>query len=175
MNKQEKIQEVEGLKADFEKASAVFFADYKGITSNDLNDLRADLRPLSVRYSVVKNNLVRKSLKGTAKEELANKLVGPTAAVFSFEDAAAVAKKLKEFSKDQELFELKSGFLGDQEIGVDQIKALADLPSKDELIAQVLRTMNGPITNFVMVLNAIPRSLVQVLQAIADKKAEGGE
>lgn len=175
MNKQEKIQEVEGFKTDFERAGAVFFADYKGIASNDLNDLRAQLRPLNVRYSVVKNNLVRKALKGTAKEELASKLVGPTAAVFSFEDAAAVAKKLSEFAKEQDLFELKSGFLGDSEIGVDQIKQLADLPSREVLLSQLLSAMNGPIQNFVLVLNAIPRSLVQVLQAIADKKAEGGE
>lgn len=176
MNRTEKEAEVKELQDAFGKAKAVIFADYKGVSSNEMNDLRASLRKLDSEFRIVKNNLVRVALKGTPKETAVESLVGPTAAFFSYDDPAAAAKALNEFSKEVEAFVLKEGFLGDETIGEAQIKELSNLPSKEVLIAQLLSVMNGPIRNFVSVLAAVPRDFVCVLQAVADKKKEqGGE
>ncbi len=176
MNRTDKETEVKEIQEAFGKAKAVLFADYKGVTSNEMNDLRASLRELDSEFRIVKNNLVRVALKGTTKEEAVQDLVGPTAAFFSYDDPAAAAKALNNFSKDVEAFVLKDGFLGDEKIGEAEIKELSSLPSKEVLIAQLLSVMNGPIRNFVSVLAAVPRDFVGVLQAVADKKkAEGGE
>lgn len=172
MNRTGKEAEVKELQAQFDKAKAVIFADYKGVTSNEMNDLRASLRKLDAEFKVVKNNLVRVALKGTPKEAAVQKLVGPSAAFFSYNDPAAAAKALSEFAKTVEAFVVKDGFLGDQAISEAEIKALSDLPSKEVLLAQLLSVMNGPIRNFVSVLAAVPRDFVCVLQAIADKKKD---
>ena len=175
MNRQEKEATVESIRSSFNKANAVLFADYKGVTSNRMNALRHSMRDLDVEFRVVKNNLVCVALKGTKKEEVVNNLTGPVAALFNYGDAAAAAKALRDFSKEVDALELREGFIGDEHISVDQIKELAELPSKEVLLSQLLSVLNGPIRNFVCVLNAVQRDFVGVLQAIADKKSDGGE
>ena len=176
MNRAEKDAEIQWLKDSFTKANAVIFADYKGVASNDMNDLRSSMRELDIEFKVIKNNLVRKALAGTNKEAAVENLVGPTAALFNFGDAAAAAKALNKFSKDNDAFVLKDGFLGEEAIGEAQIKQLADLPPKEVLLAQLLSVLQGPMRGFVTVLSAVQRDFVCVLQAVADKKKEeGGE
>jgi len=165
---------VEQLKKDFSAASAVVFADYKGVTSEDMNLLRRSMRDKNVVVKVAKNNLVRIALKGTPKEQSVEKLAGPTVTCFAFGDAVEMAKAVADFSKKVEAFSLKEGFLGDQAINEAQIKQLATLPSKEQLVAQLLSVMNGPIRNFVCVLNAVQRDFTRVVQAIADKKGQQG-
>ena len=174
MNREEKVAEVEKLKGSFEKAKAVLFADFRGVTSNDMNDMRASFRGKNAEVKVVKNNLVRWALKGTKKEKAVENLAGSTVAFFAYKDAAAVAKALTEFSKKVEAFQIKEGFLGDEVVKEAQIKALAELPPKEVLVAQLLGVLNGPIRSFVTVLSAVPRDFVGVLQAIADKKGKDG-
>lgn len=174
MDRQQKVAEVERLKDCFNKAQAVLFADFRGVTSNDMNDLRASFRNKGAEVKVVKNNLVRWALKGSAKEKAVEGLAGSTVAFFAYKDAAAVAKALTEFTKKVEALQLKEGFLGDEVVKEAQIKALAELPPKEVLVAQLLGVLNGPIRNFVSVLSAVPRDFVSVLQAIADKKGKEG-
>lgn len=174
MDRQEKVAEVERLKSNFDKAKAVLFANYRGVTSNEMNELRANFRGKNAEVRVVKNNLVRWALKGTPKEKAVEELAGTTVAFFAYQDAAAVAKTLTDFSKKVEALQLKDGFLGDDVVKESQIKALADLPPKEVLLAQLLGVMNGPIRSFVTVLSAVPRDFVCVLQAIADKKGKDG-
>lgn len=169
-----KQESVEQLKEHFSKASAVVFADYKGVTSEEMNLLRRNLRDKSVVIKVAKNNLVRIALKGTPKEQAVEKLAGPVVTVFALGDAVEMAKAVADFSKKVEAFSVKEGFLGDQAVTEAQIKQLATLPSKEQLIAQLLSVMNGPIRNFVCVLNAVQRDFTRVVQAIADKKGQQG-
>lgn len=168
-----KQDSVEQLKSDFSSASAVVFADYKGVTSEQMNLLRRSMREKNVSIKVAKNNLVRIALKGTAKEQAVEKLAGPTVTVFAKGDAVEMAKAIAEFTKKVEAFSIKEGFLGDQAMNEAQIKQLATLPSREQLLGQLLSVMNGPIRNFVCVLNAVQRDFACVLQAIADKKGEG--
>jgi large subunit ribosomal protein L10 len=173
MDRQGKAEFLETLKQDFSKASAVVFADYKGVSSEEMNLLRRVARAKNVKISVVKNNLVRVALKGTPKEKAVDGLAGPTAAAFAFGDAVEMAKTMTEFAKKVEAFTLKDGFLGDKAMSEAEIKQLASLPSKEVLVAQLLSVMNGPIRNFVGVLNAVQRDFVYVMKAIADKKGQG--
>ncbi len=167
-----KDESVAALKENFSKANAVIFADYKGVTSEEMNLLRRNLREKQVLVKVAKNNLVRIALKGTPKEHAVEKLNGPTVTLFALGDAVEAAKALTEFSKKVEAFSIKDGFLGDQVMNEAQIKQLATLPSKPQLISQLLSVMNGPIRNFVCVLNAAQRDFTRVVQAIADKKGQ---
>jgi large subunit ribosomal protein L10 len=173
MNKNDKIDSIDDLKLSFSKASAVVFADYKGVTSEEMNALRKIARTKNVKISIVKNNLVRVALKGTPKEKAVEGLAGPTAAAFAFGDAVEMAKTMADFAKKVEAFTLKDGFLGDVKMSEAEIKQLATLPSKEVLVSQLLSVLNGPIRNFVGVLNAVQRDFVYVLKAIEDKKGQG--
>lgn len=169
-----KEQSVEQLKDTFNKASAVVFADYKGVTSEEMNLLRRSLREKKVLVKVAKNNLVRIALKGTPKEQAVEKLAGPMVTVFALGDAVEMAKAVTEFAKKVEAFSVKEGFLGDQVVNEAQIKQLATLPSKEQLVSQLLSVMNGPIRNFACVLNAVQRDFALVVKAVADKKSQQG-
>jgi large subunit ribosomal protein L10 len=169
-----KEESVQQLKDNFSKATAVIFADYKGVTSEEMNLLRRSLREKKVLVKVAKNNLVRIALKGTPKEQAVEKLAGPTVTVFALGDAVEAAKAVTDYAKKVEAFSIKEGFLGDQVMNEAQIKQLATLPSKEQLVAQLLSVMNGPIRNFVCVLNAVQRDFTRVVQAIADKKGQQG-
>ncbi len=167
---EQKAEQVKFLKEAFQKANGVLLADYKGVTSNEMNNLRTQLRGDDVKFLIVKNNLVRVALKDTPKAAAVENLVGPTAILFSYGDVAAKAKILKTFSKTVEALSLKDGFLEDRVIQVAEIEQLADLPPRDVLIAQLLGVLNGPIRSFCGVLNGVQRDFVCVLKAIADKK-----
>lgn len=167
-----KEQAIAGLKDNFGKATAVVFADYKGVTSEDMNALRRSLRDKKVVVKVAKNNLVRVALKGTPKEALVEKLAGPTVTCFALGDAVEMAKALTDFSKKVEAFTIKEGILGDSTMTEAQVKQLASLPSREQLLSQLLSVMNGPIRNFVCVLNAVPRDFTRVVHAIAEKKGK---
>lgn len=169
-----KDESIASLKDNFSKASAVVFADYKGVTSEEMNTLRRSLREKKVLVKVAKNNLVRIALKGTPKEQAVEKLAGPTVTLFALGDAVEAAKAVADYAKKVEAFSIKEGFLGDQVMNEAQIKQLATLPSKPQLVAQLLSVMNGPARNFVSVLNAVQRDFTRVVQAIADKKGQQG-
>ncbi len=169
-----KEESIASLKDSFTNANAVVFADYKGVTSEEMNLLRRSLREKQVLVKVAKNNLVRIALKGTPKEQAVEKLAGPTVTLFALGDAVEAAKAISDYAKKVEAFSIKDGFLGDQVMTEAEIKQLATLPSKEQLVAQLLSVMNGPIRNFVCVLNAVQRDFTRVVQAIADKKAQQG-
>lgn len=169
-----KDESIAALKDNFSKASAVIFADYKGVTSEEMNTLRRSLREKKVLVKVAKNNLVRIALKGTPKEQAVEKLAGPTVTLFALGDAVEAAKLIADYAKKVEAFSIKDGFIGDKVMTTAEIKHLATLPSKPQLVAQLLSVMNGPIRNFVGVLNAAQRDFTRVVQAIADQKGKQG-
>jgi large subunit ribosomal protein L10 len=166
-----KEQIVADVSALLATAKATFLADYRGMNVEATNKLRGELRAVGVDYRVVKNTLLRLAAKGTEAECLDSQLAGPTAVAFATGDPAASAKILSEFAKSNKAFELKGGALGGKALSVDDIQMLAELPSREQLLAKMLGSINAPASNFVGVLAAIPRSLVQVLAAIQDQKA----
>ncbi len=171
MNRNNKEQVVAELAERLGTAKAAFLADYRGLNVDKVNKLRSDLRNAGVEYRVVKNTLLRLAAKGTGAECLKEHLQGPTAIAIAQDDPVAPAKVLTEFAKANDKFELKVGALDGKLLSIEEIKALSELPSREVLLAKVLGSLNAPATNFVGVLAAIPRSLVQVLAAIQDKKA----
>ncbi len=171
MNRNSKEQLVSELAEKLSVAQAAFLADYRGLNVEQVNKLRGDLRGAGIEYRVVKNTLLRLAAKNTGIECLSDLLEGPTAIAIAGNDPVAPAKVLTEFAKANNKFELKGGALGGKLLSAEDIKALADLPSREVLLGRLLGSINAPVSNFVGVLAAVPRSFVQVLAAIQDKKA----
>lgn len=174
MNKTNKDAAIAELKQDFEKAKAAFFADYKGLTVEKVTEYRKQARAVNAKVKVVKNNLARIAVKqaglGSETEQVLDKVAGPTMVTFAFGDSAAVAKIVAKFAGENDVFTLKEGLLGNKVLSTSQVEQLSKLPSKEVLLAKMLGTLSAPATNFVGVLAAVPRSLVQVLAAIQQKK-----
>jgi len=170
MNKQSKEALVAEFAEKLKQAKAAFLADYRGLDVEQANDLRNKLREVGVEYRVVKNTLLRLAAKDTDAACFEEHLNGPTAIALVDADPVAPAKALVEFAKKHQVFELKAGMLDGKLIDASAIKALSDLPSREELLAKMLGSMSAPATNFVGVLAAVPRSFVQVLAAIKDQK-----
>lgn len=171
MNKDSKAQVIAELAAKLASAKATYVADYRGLNVEQVNDLRGKLRNAGAEYQVVKNTLLHLAAKDTPQACLDPFLAGPTALAIAAGDPVAPAKVLSDFAKANAKFELKGGALEGRVLSVAEIVALADLPSREVLLAKMLGSMSAPATNFVGVLAAVPRSLVQVLAAIQDQKA----
>lgn len=171
MNRNSKEQVVNELAQKLVTAKATFLADYRGLTVEQVNTLRGQLRNAGADYQVVKNTLLRLAARETGSACLDPLLEGPTALTIAGTDPVAPAKVLSDFAKANAKFEIKGGALDGKRLSVADITALAELPSREVLLAKLLGTLNAPTTNFVGVLAAVPRSLVQVLAAIQDKKA----
>lgn len=170
MNKQSKEAVVAEFSGKLAEAKAAFLADYRGLTVEQANDLRGKLRAAGVEYRVVKNTLLRRAAKDTPAACLNDYLIGPTAIALAADDPVAPAKALVEFAKDSKVFELKAGMLDGKLLTIDDIQALSDLPTREQLLSKMLATFNAPATNLVGVFAAVPRSFVQVLAAIKDQK-----
>lgn len=167
---EKKKQAVVNLTNKLKEAKAFVLADYRGLTVEQDTELRRALRKADVEYKVVKNSLVRFAVKENGLDELTPFLEGPTSLALSNTDPVAPAKVLAEYAKKYDKLELKVGVVEGKVIDIAGIKALADLPSREVLIAQVLGGFNAPITGFVNVLNGNIRGLVVALNAIAEKK-----
>lgn len=171
MNKESKQQVVAEMREKLQRAKAVFLADFRGMNVGKATDLRNELRKAAVEYKVVKNTLLELASRETDKESLSPHYVGPTAVALSYDDPVAAAKVLSRFAKEQQAtFKLKAGVLSGKVISVADIQALADLPSREVLLAKLLATMQAPTTNFVGVLAAVPGSFVRLLNAIRIQK-----
>lgn len=175
MNKTNKTELATELKEKFTKAHVALFADYKGLTANQADELRKNLRATDAEVKVLKNNIARLITKDGAMGEQAKNLmdsvVGPTLVAFAYKDVAATAKAFHKFAKDNEALKLKPSLMGQKTISAAEIEELAALPSREVLLAKFLGTLNAPATNFVGVLAAVPRSLLNVLVAIEKKKS----
>ncbi|HTY20406.1 MAG TPA: 50S ribosomal protein L10 [Geobacteraceae bacterium] len=171
MNKENKQQVVAELHDKLSRAKAVFLADFRGMSVGKATGLRDELRKADVEYKVVKNTLLELASRETDKESLSSHYVGPTAIALSYDDPVAAAKVLSRFAKEsQAIFKLKAGVLSGKLISVADIQALAELPSREILIAKLLGTMQAPTANFVGVLAAVPGSFVRLLNAIKMQK-----
>lgn len=163
------------LKEQLESAKGVVLTSYKGLTVAQDTELRRELREAGVSYHVVKNTMLRIAAKEAGIEGIEEHLEGTTAFAFSTEDAVAPAKVICGFIKknkleDAEVLTVKVGMVEGKVIGVDEVKALAALPSREELISKLLGSMNAPISNTVNVLQGVIRNAVYVLDAIRSQK-----
>jgi large subunit ribosomal protein L10 len=166
------------LIADYEKGFAVaphaFLLDYKGITVPQVTALRDKVRDSGGHYAVVKNTLALRAIDGKALAELKEHFVGPTAVVYSMSDPVALAKALTDFAKDVPAVQVKAGLVESRSIAANQVKDIASLPSREQLIAKLLFLLQSPIARLARVLAAVPQQLVVVLDQVRKQKEEGG-
>lgn len=170
MNRTEKSNEVSKLKQRFEKAKAMFFADYRGLTVAEVTDLRQKLYAQQSAMKVVKNRLAKLAFKDLKVEGMDPFLKGPTAIASSDTDAVVPAKILVDFAKTHEKLQLRAGYMDGIVLDVKSIIALAKLPSREVLLSKMLGSLKAPANNLVNVLAAVPRGLVTALAAIRDSK-----
>jgi large subunit ribosomal protein L10 len=152
---QEKQQAVEEISTKLRESSCTVVADYRGLNVAQVTELRKQLREAGVEFSVLKNSLVRRATESAELSELNEVLTGPTAIAFSKDDVVAPAKILNEFAKKNEALKLKGGVLEGQVVGVEQLKALADLPSREGLLSMLLSVLQAPIRNFALAVKAV--------------------
>lgn len=152
------------------KAMSAVLADYRGLTVEQMTQLRATARNSGVYIKVIRNTLARRAVQGTAYECLDPALVGPTLLAFSMEDPGAAARLLRDFVKTFEKLEVKALSIGGALLGADQLERMAKLPTRDEAISLLMAVMLAPIGKFVRTLNEVPGKLVRTVAAIRDQK-----
>jgi len=168
-----KYEQVDLLRGKLEKTSAVFVGEYRGMTVAQSTRLRALVRGVNAELKVAKNTLFSIAMKETGMAELPDSLVvGPNVYALCYGDPVAVAKVLRDYAaeKNQKAFILKGGLLGNSVLSVSQVQALADLPSKEVLVAQVVRTIAAPLIGLVTVLSGTIRGLVTCLDQVREQK-----
>ena len=169
LNLDDKKTVVAEVSAEVANAQSIIVAEYRGLGVVDLTALRANARKTGVYLRVVKNTLVRRALAGTPFEGLSAKLVGPLIYGIS-KDPVAAAKLLNDFAKGNDKLAIKIGAMPNYVMDVAGVKALATMPSREELLSKLLGTMQAPITQFVRTLNEIPTKFVRGLAAVRDAK-----
>ena len=172
MKLQKKIDVVENLYERLGNAQIVILTDYKGLDAETINSLRRKLREANGEYQVIKNTLLKRAFQKADLKFKEKFFKGSTAIALSFDEPVAIAKVLSNFAKDNEKLEIKFGVMSQEILDIESIKALSKLPSREILLGQLLCALNGTVASFVRALNDLPFRLVNVLNAIKDKKEE---
>jgi large subunit ribosomal protein L10 len=162
--REEKQQLVSEVTAKLQDSSCSVVADYRGLNVAQVTQLRKLLREAGVEFQVIKNTLARRATAEAQFTELDEHLTGPTAIAFSKDDLVAPAKILTDFAKKNEQLKVKAGIVEGKVVGFDQIKALADLPSREGLLSMLLSVLQAPVRNFAL-----------AVKAVADKQEGGAE
>lgn len=162
--REEKQQIVAEITSKLRESSCTIIADYRGLNVAQVTELRKKLREAGIEFQVLKNTLARRATAEANLTELDSALTGPTAIAFSKDDAVTPAKILSEFAKKNDSLNLKAGVVEGQVVGADQLKALADLPSREGLLSMLLSVLQAPVRNFAL-----------AVKAVADKSEGGAE
>ena len=168
-----KVASINEMKDAFSISQDFIFTNYRGLTVEQISNLRKQLRGKGAHYKVVKNNFARLAFQQlSAPEDVDAYLKGPTAVAIAPNDANEVAKILVDFTKEAPVLQIKGGLVGKDLYSAQQVEAFSRLPSRLELISMLMSVMNGPARNLATALNDIPTRLVRVIKAVGDKKAE---
>ena len=167
----DKVAVVEEIAAKLNKARAIFVTEYRGMSVPSLAEVRNALRPTDAQHVIYKNTLAKRAIEAAGIEGLAEHLTGPNALTFVYGDVAGAAKALREASKTQPLLVIKGGVLGDAVLSADDVKALADLPSRDVLLAMFAGALQAPLVKTAGLLSALPRNFAYGLNALIEKQA----
>ena len=169
LNLDEKKAVVAEVSAEVAKAQAIVVAEYRGLEVGNMTELRRQARNAGVYLRVLKNTLARRAVKDTPFEKLSDQMVGPLIYGMS-SDPVATAKVMNEFAKANDKLVIKAGAMPNSLISSAEVKALANMPSRDELIAKLLGTMQAPVAQFVRTINEVPSRFVRTLAAVRDAK-----
>ena len=169
LNRQEKadmIKEISEIVADTE---GLVIAEFRGLTVDAATQLRAEARKKGVKLRVLKNTLARRAVQGTPFEGLADQFVGPLVYGVSA-DPVSAAKVMSDFAKTNQKLVIKAGAMPNSVLDVEGVKQLASMPSREELLAKLMATMNEPVAKFVRTLNEVPARLTRTVAAVRDAK-----
>jgi large subunit ribosomal protein L10 len=170
-----KEETVAGLREILAGSKGAILTDYRGLTVSEVTSLRKKLRESKAEYHIVKNTLFKLALGDQISPELETLLSGPTAIVFAQEDIVAPAKAVIDFAgaaKKPDV-KVKGGYLDGKVYSVAQVTAISKLPPREQIVAQLIGTLNGPVSSLVGTLDGIVSEFVRTIQAIADKRGEG--
>ena len=173
LNIDEKKAVVAEVSAEVAKAQAIVVAEYRGLGVGSMTELRRQARKSGVYLRVLKNTLARRAVAGTPFEKLSDQLVGPLVYGIS-SDPVSPAKVLNDFAKTNDKLVIRAGAMPNAVFSPKEVKALATMPSRDELLAKLLGTMQAPVAQFVRTLNEVPSRFVRTLAAVRDAKETQG-
>jgi large subunit ribosomal protein L10 len=173
MRRAEKIENVEALTGDFAKASVAVLAEYRGLTAGQMNKLRRVVREADGRCRVAKNRLAKRAIDGGRYARLGDLLKGPTALIIGFKDPVAIVKVAIKLADEMPKLAIKGAVLDGQVVAPAAVKALAELPPKEVVLAQLLGLIQAPASRLVRTLNEPGARLARLVDALA-KRAEGG-
>jgi large subunit ribosomal protein L10 len=173
MRKEQKTAVVDSLQGSFKKAKIALVSEYRGMTVAETTEVRRKLRAVRGELKVAKNTLIRRAIKDTAYTSLDDKLGGPVGLIISSEDPVEVAKTVISFKDLGDKFKLRGGVVDGAPVTAEQIQALATLPPKEVVFAQLLGLLNAPATRLVRLLNEPGSALARVIDAIGKKNGEG--
>lgn len=165
-----KNDKIQAVKESILKAKVAIVTDYRGMTVEEITTLRRQLQKEGADYTVAKNTLAKIAIKDTPFEPLAEYLEGPTAIAFGFSDEVAPAKVLTQFIKKAKKGEIRGGALDGKALNVSEVKRLAELPSKEELIAKILGSINAPASGLVNTVNGVARALTIAMEEVRKQK-----
>lgn len=171
----QKEQAVAEVADKLQRAQSVIVVDYRGLTVDEVTKLRTEFRNAGVEYRVIKNNMLRRAADSLDLEGVNDMFLGPTAVAFGYEDPVAPAKILYKFRKDTDKTTIKGGVLDGKAIDEAEVVNLSKLPSKEELLAKMLGSLNAPITKFALALSAVPKGLAVALGQVVEQKESGAE
>ena len=173
LSMQEKQAVVQEVAAQVATAKAIVLAEYRGLEVGSMTELRRRARRSGVYLRVLKNTLARRAVKDTPFAKLAESMTGPLVYGIS-SDPVATAKVMNEFAKGNEKFVIRAGAMPNAVISAREVAALASMPSREELVARLMGTMQAPIAQFVRTLNEVPSKFVRALAAVHDARARAG-
>ncbi len=175
LDKQQKAQAIEALKDRLARVKGLVLTGYKGMTVEEITELRESLRKDELEYKVVKNTLARIACEGTPAEPAKEYITGPIGMALGYADAAQVAKSTIEFAKKNEKFKVLGGVIDGAYCDAATIKKIAGLPSREVLLSMMAGTFNAPATKLAGLLNATVARLGYALSSLKDQKAAAGE
>jgi large subunit ribosomal protein L10 len=171
----EKVAVVDEVRERLSSSSATLLTEYRGLKVGELAELRRNLRSAGGDFKIYKNTLVRFAVRDLGIDIDEAVLTGPTAVAFVDGDAAAVAKALRDYSRTNPNLVLKGGVMGTKSLSADDARALADLPSREVLLAQLAGALQAPMAKLAGLLQALPRNMAYGLKALIDQKVDAGE
>jgi large subunit ribosomal protein L10 len=172
MATKEKIAEVQAITERMEKAQSMILADFTGLSVEKMTVFRSQCRDKAIDCRVVKNRLARIACDNADVSVMKDALKGPTAILFGLESQVDAAKIVVDFAKDNEAMGIKGGYVDGQLLSPEQVVALSKVPSKEELYAKMMGSINSPVTGVAMATNAVVAGLARVIDAVAKQKAE---
>ena len=169
LNLEQKQEVVAEIAAQLGNAQALIVAEYRGLNVESVTGLRASARKSGVYLRVLKNSLARRAVQGTPFEKLAEQMSGPLMYGIA-QDPVAGAKVMAEFAKANESFVIKAGAMPNSVMSAGEVAALATLPSREELLAKLMGTMQAPVAKLVRTMNEVPGKFARALAAVRDQK-----